>query len=82
MTDPLLSLYQAAIEGADPAAATARAIEELHIPRDRRIIVIAIGKAAAPMAAATVATLLKSLHAIVGGVMVTPGRPLTTNRSR
>ena len=72
MTDPLLSLYQAAIEGADPAATTARAIDELQIPRDRRILVFAIGKAAAPMAAATVATLLKSLHSIVGGVMVTP----------
>lgn len=72
MTDPLLSLYDAAIEGADPAAATARAIDDLQIPRDRRILVFAVGKAAAPMAAATVATLLKSLHSIVGGVMVTP----------
>jgi glycerate 2-kinase len=72
MTDPLLSLYDAAIEGADPAAVTARAIDELQIPRDRRILVFAIGKAAAPMAAATVATLLTSLHSIVGGVMVTP----------
>jgi glycerate 2-kinase len=72
MTDPLLSLYEAALEGADPAAATARAIDELHIPRDRRIMIFAIGKAAAPMASATVATLLKSLHSIVGGIMVTP----------
>jgi glycerate 2-kinase len=72
MTDPLLSLYDAAIEGADPAAATADAIKELQIPRERRVIVFAFGKAAASMAAATVSTLLKSLHSIVGGVMVTP----------
>ena len=71
-SDMLLSLYDAAIAGADPGAATARAIDALKIPRDRRILLFAIGKAASPMAAATVQTLLKSLHQIVGGVMVTP----------
>ena len=72
MTDPLLSLYDAAIQGADPAEATARAIDQLQIPRERRVMIFAIGKAAGPMAAATVGALLKSLHSIVGGVMVTP----------
>ena len=72
MTDPLLRLYDAAIQGADPAASTAAAVEELRIPRERPVKIFAIGKAAAPMAAATVSTLLKSLHNIVGGVMVTP----------
>ncbi|HET9424091.1 MAG TPA: DUF4147 domain-containing protein [Gemmatimonadaceae bacterium] len=70
--DPLLALYEAALAGADPGPATARAIEALQIPRERRVLVLAMGKAAEPMAAATVATLLKSLHQIVGGVMVTP----------
>ena len=72
MTDPLLSLYEAAIQGADPAEATARAIDELRIPRERGVLIFAIGKAAAPMAGAAVDVLLKSLHSIVGGVMVTP----------
>ena len=72
MTDPLLSLYDAAIQGADPAEATASAIDALQIPRDRRVMIFAVGKAAGPMATATVSTLLKSLHNIVGGVMVTP----------
>jgi hydroxypyruvate reductase len=71
-SDPLLSLYQAAIDGADPGPATARAVDTLHIPRDRRVLVFAVGKAAATMAAATVATLLRSLHQIVGGVIVSP----------
>jgi hydroxypyruvate reductase len=72
MTDPLLSLYEAAIQGADPAAATASAIDALQIPRERNVMIFAVGKAAVPMATAAVATLLKSLHNIVGGVMVTP----------
>jgi hydroxypyruvate reductase len=72
MTDPLLSLYDAAIAGADPAEATAQAIDELCIPRERRVMIFAIGKAASSMAAAAVGALLRSLHSIVGGVMVTP----------
>lgn len=72
MTDPLLTLYDAAIQGADPAEATSQAINDLHIPRDRRIMIFAVGKASVPMATAAVQTLLKSLHSIVGGVMVTP----------
>jgi hydroxypyruvate reductase len=72
MSDLLLRLYDAAIQGADPAAATASAIEELRIPRERPVKIFAIGKAAAPMATAAVGALLKSLHNIVGGVMVTP----------
>ena len=70
--DSLLSLYDAAIQGADPAAATGNAVDDLRIPRDRRVMIFAMGKAAAPMAAAAVQSLLKSLHSIVGGVMVTP----------
>ena len=72
MTDPLLSLYDAAIEGANPASATAEAVTALQIPRERRVLIFAFGKAAASMAGAAVNTLLKSLHHIAGGVMVTP----------
>jgi glycerate 2-kinase len=68
----LLSLYDAAIVGADPGAATSRAIGLLNIPSDRRILLFAVGKAASPMATAAVAELLKSLHQVVGGVIVTP----------
>ena len=68
----LLSLYDAAIAGADPGDATSRAISSLKIPQDRRILLFAVGKAASPMAAAAVAALLKSLHQIAGGVIVTP----------
>lgn len=70
--DRLLALYDSALEGADPGAATAQAIEALQIPRDKRVLVFAVGKAAGPMAAAAVRVLLKSLHQIVGGVIVTP----------
>jgi len=70
--DTLLSLYDAAIGGADPVQATARAISSLEIPADRRILLFAVGKAAASMATAAVESLLKSLHQIAGGVVVSP----------
>ena len=54
MTDPLLSLYEAAVEGADPAGATAQAVEDLRIPRERGVLIFAVGKAAVPMATAAV----------------------------
>jgi len=67
-----LELYDAAIDAAAPDAATARAVDALKIDRGSRVWVFAFGKAAAPMAAAAVASLLKSLHSIVGGVIVSP----------
>lgn len=68
----LLSLYDAAIQGADPGIATGHAVASLHIPADRRILLIAAGKAATSMATAAAAELLKSLHQIVAGVIVAP----------
>jgi glycerate-2-kinase len=65
-------LYDAAVVAAAPDAATARAVEGLKIDRSARIWVFAFGKAAHPMAAAAVASLLKSLHSIVGGLIVSP----------
>jgi len=67
----LLSLYDAAIIGADPGTATSRAITSLNLPSDRRILLFAIGKAASPMASAAVGALLQSLHQVAGGVIVT-----------
>jgi glycerate 2-kinase len=71
-TETLLSLYDAAIGGADPGEATARAIGSLRIVQGRRILLVAVGKAAATMANAAVEALLKSLHQVAGGVIVTP----------
>jgi glycerate 2-kinase len=68
----LLELYDAAIAAAAPDAVTARAVDAIEIDRASRIWVFAFGKAAAPMAAAAVASLLKALHSIVGGVIVSP----------
>jgi glycerate-2-kinase len=67
----VLEIYQAAVAGAAPGPATARAIDALQIDRSRRIWIFAIGKAANGMAAAAVTSLLRSLHSIVGGVVVT-----------
>jgi hydroxypyruvate reductase len=68
----LLSLYDAAIAGADPAKATSQALAALDIPRDRRVLLFAFGKASGLMAGAAVSTLLESLHQVVAGVVVSP----------
>lgn len=68
----MLELYDAAIVAASPGAATARAIDALTINRASRVWVYAFGKAATPMAAAAVTSLLRGLHPIVGGVVVNP----------
>jgi glycerate-2-kinase len=47
-------------------------VDALHIDRAQRVWIFAIGKAARPMATAAVTSLLRSLHSIVGGVVVTP----------
>jgi hydroxypyruvate reductase len=63
-------LYDAAVAAAAPGELTARAIDGLSIARDSRVWVFAFGKAAQTMAAAAVASLLRSLYEIVGGVVV------------
>ena len=70
----MLELYDAAIAAASPGAATARAVDALSIDRASRVWIFAFGKAATPMATAAVASLLRSLHAIVGGVVVSHRR--------
>lgn len=68
----LLELYDGAVAAAAPGPATMRAIDELNLDRSRRIWVFAIGKAARPMATAAVQVALRSMHSIVGGVVVAP----------
>jgi glycerate 2-kinase len=68
--DLLLEAYAAAIAAAAPGEVTTRAIDELSIARGSRVWLFSFGKAAQPMAAAAVASLLRSLHSIVGGVVV------------
>jgi hydroxypyruvate reductase len=67
-----LELYEAAVAAAAPGELTARAVDGLSIGRASRVWLFAFGKAAQPMAAAAVTSLLRGLHAIIGGVVVSP----------
>ncbi len=70
LRDDALMLAQAAIDAADPAPLVTGALATLPITGDR-VLIIAAGKAAAPMAAAAVETLDgTAMH----GVVVTPAR--------
>src|SRR5581483_11353461 len=66
----LLEMYDAAVAAALPGPATARAIVPLPIARRARVWIFAFAKAAHPLASAAVASLLRPLHAIVGGIVV------------
>jgi glycerate 2-kinase len=70
--DLLLDVFDAAVAAAAPGPSTARAVDALAIDRSSRVWVFAFGKAAVPMATAAVGSLLRSLHAVVGGVVVSP----------
>jgi hydroxypyruvate reductase len=67
-----LEAYDAAIAAAAPGDLTARAIDSLSIAREHRVWLFAYGKAALTMASSAVASLLRSLHTIAGGVLVSP----------
>lgn len=66
------SLFRAAVEGADPAAATAQAVAKISTARHQRLWLFAVGKAAHAMAGAAAATLQRSLLNIAGGLIVAP----------
>lgn len=68
----VLELYDAAVAAAAPGPVTARAVDALSIERSARLWIFAFGKAARPMAAAAVTSTLRSLHSIVGGLVVGP----------
>jgi glycerate-2-kinase len=70
--DLLRQLYEAAVAGAATGPVTERAVEALGIPRDRRVWLLAFGKAAHPMAAAAARSLQRTLNQIVGGLIVAP----------
>ena len=72
MRDVLTQLYGAAVGGAATGPVTARAVDSLAVSRDRRVWVLAFGKAAHAMTAAAVTSLQRSLHQIVGGLIVAP----------
>ncbi len=66
------SLFQAAVEGADPGAATAQALATIPTARHQRLWLFAVGKAAHTMAGAAVAALQRSLLTVAGGLIVAP----------
>ncbi len=66
------ALFRAAVAGADPAAATAQAVENFSTARHQRLWLFAVGKAAHAMAGAAAATLQRSLIGIAGGLVVAP----------
>lgn len=68
----MLELYDAAVAAAQPGPATARVVDSLKVGRASRVWIFAFGKGAHAMAAAAVTSLLRSLHSIVGGVIVAP----------
>jgi hydroxypyruvate reductase len=65
-------LFESAVAAAAPGPATTRAVDALNIDRSRRVWIFAFGKAAREMAAAASTALLRSLHQIVGGIVVSP----------
>lgn len=74
--DLAVELYRTAVAGAATGPVTQRAIDALHLDRDRRIRLLAFGKAARAMTAAAAAALERSLHPAIAGIMVTPdGEP-------
>ncbi len=70
--DLVESVFRAAVEGADPAAATAQAVTRIPTARHQRLWLFAVGKAAHAMAGAAVAALQRALLTVSGGLIVAP----------
>jgi glycerate 2-kinase len=66
------ALFQAAIDGADPAAATAAAVSRIATARHQRLWLFSVGKAALAMATGAANTLQRSLLTFAGGLVVSP----------
>ena len=66
------TLFHAAVDGAEPGAATAQAMTKIPTARHQHVWLFALGKAAPAMAAAAVATLQRSLVTVTGGLVVAP----------
>lgn len=68
----LTELYWAAVTAAAPGPALSAALAPHIAESTRRIQILALGKAAAPMAEAAVAAIAASSRELAGGLMVTP----------
>jgi glycerate 2-kinase len=68
----LLDLYAAATQAAAPGPALAARLRNLELGRDRRLWILALGKAALPMAATAVEVLQARNHTLAGGLVVAP----------
>jgi hydroxypyruvate reductase len=66
----LMEIYRAAVRGADPGVAVREALAASPFSPDRRLWLLAIGKAAHTMATAAVAALAEQGITIAGGVVV------------
>ena len=66
----LMEIYRAAVRGADPGVAVREALAASPFSPDRRLWLLAIGKAANTMATAAVAALAEQGITIAGGVVV------------
>jgi glycerate 2-kinase len=70
--EQLLTLYGAAIDGANVQSLTANALATIPLERRQRVWLFAFGKAAHGMAASAVTALHRSLAEISGGLVVAP----------
>lgn len=68
----LTDLYWTAVTAAEPGAALRAALAAHPAPRERPVHILALGKAALPMATAAVAVLADQGRAPAGGVLVVP----------
>ncbi len=70
--DLLVDLYRAAVAAAAPGPALAARLEQLKLERGRRIWILALGKAALPMATTAVEVLTARRHDLAGGLVIAP----------
>ncbi len=70
--DLLVELYRAATDAAAPGPALAARLREAELDPDRRIWILALGKAALPMATTAVEVLSSRSRAPEGGLIVAP----------
>jgi glycerate 2-kinase len=68
----LLDLYSAATSAAAPGPALAARVQRLELDPARRLWILALGKAALPMAHTAVQVLEARSHALAGGLVVAP----------
>ena len=70
--DLLTDLYRAATTAAAPGPALATRLEQVELEPDRRVWILALGKAALPMATTAVAVLRSRRRDPAGGLIVAP----------